>query len=438
MDHFMKQAMEQFVCTHCGHRFESPSQETLVCPNCFWSTSVKRQAGEVRIGDPPVAAPAASSSSPRTWFWIGVLLSALLLLGVSVFAFRHLQKQDEILRTIETENAKVIAREAPELALLPEEREIINRSIPLGPAVPLAEAEKKILANRLPLRSRLIQGLATPPWDEKQFNTFLKAEEAQYRVPLPRSYRRKLTELFQQHYLPGAAAFEAKDFLTARDEWIRSLAFPVYRNDVQKHRGVVLTMLSPFVNDTLARIGTMNAMLTEKDVYEAEEKIRLAYDALHDLLQKESWEEASAKLLEIEKGLAGMGKPKQAVRPPPLPQEISLIDPDIREVLLAQMAPAQPGVQDWETFRQDLWAKEKVIRSRVPSTLEAIREQYEQALTLIKNGDWKQARSLLQKIEFPEVLAEDARAKVRILNKSLEGETPAEEGPSLDSGVKTS
>ena len=230
--------------------------------------------------------------------------------------------------------------------------------------VPLTDSEKEILERRVPLRTPKVQGLATPPWDEKQFDAFLKSQEAQYQLPFEWSYRRKLVRLFKAHYLTAAAAFDAKNLLKARDEWIRSLTFPVYQGDIQKHRGVALTMLRPYVNDTLSRIGIMNAKLTEGEIYATEEKIRSSYETLLDLLKKESWEEAGAKILELQKDLEEATQAWKPVVPPPLPQEVSLIDADIQAVLSAQVAPTEPAIRDWQLLQEDLTAKEKVVQSR--------------------------------------------------------------------------
>ncbi len=422
-------AMGRYICTHCGHRFESAPQDTMICPNCFWSTSVKSEEARTTSPTPQVSEPQVISGPSKLWFWTGGGASALTLLGVSVFIARNLQKQKEVIRTIESENAKVIASQAPELALLPVEREILDREVPLQPNIDLTESEKGILARQVPLHSRMIEGLASPPWNEKQFDAFIKAQEMQYRIPLGWSYRRKLVQLFRQHYVAATAAFEAKNFLQARDEWIRSLTFPIYQNDIKKHRGVVLTMLRPLVNDTLSKIGAMNARLTEKDSFGPEEKIRSDYQAFYNLLQAHSWEEANAKLLELQKELEKAGTAQTTVSPPPLPKETALIDSDIRDVLLTQVAPVQPGVRDWESLRGDFQEKEKIIKSRLPSTLEAVRKQYEDALTLIKAGNWREAKELLQRIDFPDALAEDAKAKIKILDKAA---------ASLDSQRKTS
>ena len=46
----------RYACTHCGRKFESEEKDTVECPGCFWSTSVKR-------ADEPEA-PSSQSSQP--------------------------------------------------------------------------------------------------------------------------------------------------------------------------------------------------------------------------------------------------------------------------------------------------------------------------------------------------------------------------------------
>lgn len=417
--------MEKFVCSHCGNRFESEPAETLICPHCFWSTSVKKVEGIER--------ETSGTSPSRSLFWAGAGFFVLILALASLFVSRHLRKQNEILKKIETKNSQVIASQAPELGLSPGEKEILSRRISLSPVHPLSELEKEILARRILLGTRLARGIQTPPWDENQFEAFLKEEETYYKIPLERSYRRKLKQVFRLHYLAAARAFEEKDYLKARNEWILSLAFPIYQNNVDRHRGVVLTMLRPHINDTLSKIGMMNVLLTEKEQYGAEEKIRADYDSLHGLLQNQLWEEASAKILELENQLRGIEKAPVNVTPPPLPDAVSQIDPDIREVLLAQVSPLPASSRDWESLQQDLAIKAKIIQGQIPSALQATFKQYDEALALIGEQNWTGARRLLKKIDFPEELAEDAKAKIRVLDKWIQPDTATLSGPSLDS-----
>ncbi len=429
--------MERFVCHQCGHHFEAEPAESLICPNCYWSTSVTKEGEKPAPKKVETPAPEIPSKPPRLWFWAGILALLLIVSGIGVLVVRYLQNQTEILQKIKSKNAQVIATEAPELALLPEEREVLSRRISLEPTRPLSPGEREILGRRFPFGSRIPQGIPQPPWTEKEFDTFLKGEERHYKLSLEWTYKRKLRRLFREHYLVATQAFEAKEYLKGRDEWIRALAFPVYYEDIKKHRGVILTMLRPYINDVLSKIGAMNALLVGKDLYATEEGIRTSYNAFYDLLQKESWEEAGAKLLELQKELVNVERMPQAAAPPPLPREVVLVDSDIREVLLSQVVPAQPTLPDWEALRKNLAEKEKIIQGRLPSTLEAIKKDYEEALLLIENKNWAEARERLERIEFPEEFREDAREKIAILSKLTGEEGAVELTPSLDSQGKT-
>ena len=415
--------MEKFVCTHCGNHFEHEPAESILCPKCYWSTSVKKEKEETqssfspRTTNPAKTAMLEPEILHKLWIGAGGLFFVLLLIGIALFALRHLRKQDEFLHTIETKNAQVIAAQAPELALTPEQQEILNRAVSLEAGRPVTQQEKETLAPRFSFRSRGSQGVPTPPWNEKEFDAFIKNQETQFQLPLEWSYRRKLKQLFSTHYVPAARAFEAKDHLKARDEWIRSLAFPIYQNDVQKHRAVILTMFRPFINDTLAKIGSMNASLVGNELFALEGKIKSFYDNLIDLLQKGSWEEANAKILELKGELAQTEKLPKAVNPPALPKELSLVDQDIREVLLAQVAPAETSAPDWDALRGDLASKERVIQSHLLTSLDEAKKQYESALLLIKSRSWEEAKEELKKIEYPEEYVQDAQEKLKVLDQ---------------------
>ena len=420
--------MEKFICMHCGNHFEGQPSDSVICPKCSWSTSVRKETETLKTSaefprpefSRSVTATSETPVSRGLWAWAGGMILILLLAGISLFAFHHLKKQNEILKKIESKNAQVIAAQAPELEIAPEQREILDRAVSIPMEGPVTDQEKEILTPRFNFRSQGAQGIPTPPWNEKEFEAFLKAQQAQYRMTFEWSYHRKLAQLFKQHYLPATQAFEAKNPLKARDEWIRSLAFPVYENDIRKHRGVALTMLRPFINDTLAKIGSMNASLTGSGLYALEEKAKTSYDALADLLAKQSWEEANAKLLELKNQIAETEKLPPAANPPPLPKETALVDQDIREVLLAQVAPAQTSAPDWAALRAELAAKENVIQSHLPASLEAVSKQYESVLQLIKNKSWAEAKEELQRIEYPGELAQDAREKIKVLDQLMQ------------------
>lgn len=442
----MTSPMEKFVCTHCGRHFEGEAGPSLVCPNCFWSTSVEKEEGRRSPATPEKETPpglsrtrsGAGASLGGFWLWAGMVLAALAFLSIFLFASRHLQKQDEILKKIESKNAEVIATKAPELGLREAEREILNRRVTPEPPGEINESENEILTRRASFRPKGMRGLPSVPWTWREFEEFLKAREAEYKMPLGRSYRKKLEKLFKAHALPAHQAFEAKDYLRARDEWIRSLQFPVYGHDVKKHRGVVLTLLRPYVNDLLSKIGAMNSLLMEKDFYSAEERVEKAYRHFYTLLQNHSWEEAQTALLEVTKELEGIQKAPKPVSAPPLPPEAGSIDEGIRDVLLAQAAPMEPSVLDGEFLRQDLAAKERVVQFRLPETLVRMRQSYDEAVAFLENQNWEEARKLLETVDFPENLADDAKAKIQILERFTQQEPPVSGAPpSLDSGEKS-
>lgn len=423
--------MEKFVCTQCGHHFTAEPAESVICPRCFWSTSVKKDEEKSPVAMPKAPSkrlekPPARPIRPALFFGKGVLLSGILFLGISLFVLRYLQSQREVLQKIDSKNAEVISTHAPELSLAPEGQEILFRRVARETKRELTESEQAILARHFSFSAPRVRGLPSPPWDQKQFEAFLKEEELHYRIRLERSYRRKLEELFKKHYAAAAKAFEEKDYLKARDEWIRSLTFPIYRNEVERHRGVVLTMLRSFINDTLLRIGALNALLTEKDLYEKEEKIKGLYQEFYAFLQEPSWEEANAKLLELQTALPEAERTQAAVATPPPPPEVTQVDAHLREVILAQVAPSTTSAPDWEALRRDLEEKERIIQSRLPESLEAAQKKYGEALALIQNRRWEEARAILESIDFPEELAKDAEEKLKVLSQLA----------SLDSGER--
>lgn len=428
--------MEKFVCNHCGHKFEHEPAENLACPKCYWSTSVRPEKNLFENGSggdtsSPIPFRTAPQNieplvplEPRNFGpilrWAGGILFVLLFMAIISFAWRHLRKQDEIIKKIETKNAEEIATRAPEMMLTPDKQEILNRVVTFDPQRPLSGKEKELLGPRFIFRSRGARGIPTTPWTEKEFETFLKTQQAHYKITLGWSYERKLREIFKTHSVAATHAFEAKDYLKARDEWIRSLAFPIYQDNVPRHRGVVLTMLRPYINDTLAKIGAMNTSLMGSDLAGFESKIKSDYDHLTSLLKEESWDEANAKILELKIKLQEAGKQVQPSTPPALPPDISKVDTDIREVLLLQVAPAHVSAPDWDTLQQDLAAKERLIQSRLPGAVDEALSNYQAAQLFIKNKSWEQAREELRKIDVPEEWAQDAREKIAVLDQLMQ------------------
>ena len=56
----------RYICTNCQHRFEAEEKENLECPNCLWSTSLKKE--EELKAEESASQPGMQSSFNKTPF----------------------------------------------------------------------------------------------------------------------------------------------------------------------------------------------------------------------------------------------------------------------------------------------------------------------------------------------------------------------------------
>ncbi|MCM8775562.1 MAG: hypothetical protein NC930_04330, partial [Candidatus Omnitrophica bacterium] len=252
-------------------------------------------------------------------------------------------------------------------------------------------------------------------------------QERFYQITLPRSYKKKLENVFLQSYLSAAEAFKSGDLGKARDLWAESLVFPIYAGDIQKHRGVVLTMLRPFVNDTLSKIGAVNHMLIVRQVRDKESALSDRYAELCRQIENRAWAEALSSILKCEEEIQALESPGMLVaEPPPYPAGIREVDRDIQATLYELLKPSPVTVADLGPIKQDLALKKKVIQGFLPENLEKVQKCYHEALEMVHQQRWDEAERLLRGVEYPVVLAKDAQEKVKILKKL--------KMPALDSG----
>lgn len=302
-------------------------------------------------------------------------------------------------------------------ALSSQEEEILNRCLEISEDLKPSKEEKKILEAKASFKSGFSEKLPSKAWTVENFKEMISQQERYYRVPLPRSYRKKVVAHFTQSYLPGAEAFKNGDLLAARNAWVTSLALPLYSQDPQRHRGVALTMLRPFINDTLSKIGVINSVLVEKEIREQEQKVVEAYSQVTRLIDKESWKEALEKIEEAQKNsdaLAGFKKPSNVPAYPPI---VNHIDQDIQATLTGILQVPPPALADWESMRQDLVSKKNIIESLLPERIKPRIEAYQEACQFLREKKWPEAQSKLQQVDLPETLAKDAAAKLQILKK---------------------
>ena len=436
----------QYTCTHCGKRFEAEEREVLECPGCFWSTSVKK---EEDLGGEPVSKPPSSASGARgPGALTRVLVPAaavLLIAGAAVFLYlfvyptmtRVLERakktslapeektpnsggpQDQK-KTPRDKKSSATVAPAPEVfgGLTADEHAALTRRLELSAERTLSPEEEKILAARVTFKTGFVERLPSQPWTLETFKGKVSEQETRYQIRLPGSYKRSLWKLFELHYLPGAEAFTAGDLMKARNLWIESLAFPIYANDVRKHRGVVLTMLKPFISDTLSKVAAINSSLVDNRVREKEKQIGEAYETLLAAVTGKRWTEALQAAGELEKKMAEAANPETlAGGPAAYPPALSQVDSDIRTTLDALLEVPPPTVADLEPLYKDLWQKRNMIQSLIPENLEKIKKVYEEGLQALQVKDWNRAEKVFSDISGPPELARDAGEKIRLIRK---------------------
>ncbi len=435
----------RYVCTHCGRRFEAEEREILECPGCFWSTSVKKEEDlQSELSRAPEV-PSKKETSRRFSLAPGFIQFVSAVLTLALFAFAAIFfrpgiknligiQKDWAVRLIEklprvkpegiSLKGKGKAQKASPSAaalqdpLTPEEKNLLERRLEFDPGRPPSEEEKKVLGKRASFQTGWVEKLPSQAWTIQSFKERLAEQEKFYKVPLPRSYKNKLYDHFEKKYAPGAEAFKNGDLLQARNLWVESLAFPIYANNVEKHRGVVLTMLRPFITDTLSKIGVINGILIEQKIREKEKNISESYERLLSLVEKKSWKEALNAIAAIEKGLDELARPERiAGAPAPYPASVNQADEGIAATLFELLQVPPPALADAEPLHADILAKRKVLESFIPERLHAVQEVYNEARDHIQRSEWAEAEKKLRGVDLPLALAEDAEHKIRILKK---------------------
>lgn len=365
-------------------------------------------------------------------FILAVLLAGVIFFWPGIKRFVEIQKDwaGQFIEKLPRVKPEIISlkgkdkgkkSEGPAVAqdpLTPEERNLLNRRLALDPNRALSEEEEEILKTRSSFRTGLVEKLPSQAWTSQSFKEMIAEQERFYQVPLPRSYKNKLDDLFEKKYAPGAEAFKNGDLLEARNFWVESLAFPVYANDVEKHRGVILTMLRPFITDTLSKVGAINGILIERKIREKEKSVSESYGRLFELIEEKSWKEALGAISFIQEGLDELARPDRlAGAPSPYPASVNQVDEGIAATLFQLLEVPPPALADLEPIHTDILAKRKVIESFIPERLQAVQQVYDEALDYIQRSEWADAEKKLRGVDLPLALIEDAQQKTKILKK---------------------
>ncbi len=419
----------KFTCTHCGKSFEQDLPEVKECPFCFWTSSVKRDdeldaenkaaaGAREKKRDTGIRVLFPAVSGFFRWVLLIGIFAGAVFLGVRLYPGWRADEAPVSIRgdqkAIPGETGKKAKTQVP---VTPEELseadgKVLLRELSSSPEP--SEAEMIVLARNVQFSTGWSERLPSPAWTLSQYEQLIADQERFYKITLPRSYKKNLRSLFEEKYLAGAEAFGKGDLLPARDLWIESLVFPLYSTNIQKHRGVVLTMLRSFINDTLSKIAALNYSLAEREGRVRERSAAEAYGALLRLIQEKQWSEA----------LKRIDQKKPA--PPPYPLSITKVDQDIQRTLAGLMEPAPVSTADFLAMRDDLARKKDILE-------DLSEENYRKSLTLhregivkIREGDYPGAIKVLSGIRGPEVLRSDAQAKLALLQKMTGADAPGE------------
>ena len=218
--------------------------------------------------------------------------------------------------------------------------------------------------------------------------------------------------------MAAVKSFDKGDYLLARDQFLDSLALPIYRSNPQTHRAVVLVLLRPYLNDVIGKIAVLNQYLMGQNYLTDVNAIFTAYQAIFPVLELQEWDKVLGLIRDLKNQINAFDqKPKdQAII---YPASFAGLDPEIQNAVQAEASPKPDAVVNLKAFMVDLDLKEKVVEANTSEGLAGVQRQYQQALSQIEQGNWEEANNLLKSIAFPPELVEDVKTKSDILEKIL-------------------
>ena len=416
----------KYKCTHCSHTFELSERDFQRCPNCFWTTSLVSEQAE---GVPKQVniLKSVTADQPKSRVRIPIkLLATFVVIGLLAALFFVLN-QKGFLNQVKIKTSQPAKKEAPAKILNPNqvskalsESERTQLSRPFQITIPrqITEDEEKILKKEVSFPAKLAEKPGIAPWKKKDFEKMLTSEQKKRKIQLGWGYEKSLINVFEKNYPAAVKAFEQGNYAEARIHFIDSLAFPVYRNNRQLHRAVALVILRPYINDVIGKIAILNQHLVGQNYLTEVNAIFAAYQALFPVLELQEWDKTLTMMTQLKDQIKAFEqKPKDQTVP--FPPSFNALDQEIQNAIQAEASPKPDAAINLKALTVDLNLKEKIVRSNTSGELANIQKQYQQALSLIEQGDWNEARNILQAIEFPPELVEDIRIKLEIIEKIL-------------------
>lgn len=417
----------KYRCTHCQRTFELAADEYRRCPKCFWTTSLVNVAEgkvekevPVQTSEKPYQPKAKRSFPLRLILTVALLAAVLFSVLFLVRAGYHKKISLKFPGTQQkpaekSQNGAVtsISKEIPEA-------EKTQLTKPLLITVPrqITEDEEEILKKQVSIPSKIFEKPAVVLWSKEDFEKMLAAEQKSRKIELPWGYEKRLKKIFNEHATKAASAFSAGDYLAARNHFINSLSFPVYQNNHQLHRAVVLVMLRPFINDVIGKIAVLNQYLMAQGIVSEVHAIFSAYQELFPVFELQEWDKVLTLISALKNQIQALEqKPKQPAAP--YPPSFGLLDQELQHAVQTEADPKPEAAVNLKALTVDLNLKEKVVKSNTAEELNRVQKQYQQAILLLEESRLEEARDLLRSIEFPPELVDDIKIKLEIIEKIL-------------------
>ena len=433
-------------CTHCEHIFELEEKAFRRCPNCFWTTSLVPVSREETIEGPLQVRPAQTLSDhlPKKKNHRFIFVAVIAVIGALSFWFfirnvphslstgassplvtspaLHPEKSSGTAPTAQYRSNERPTGAGPngttQIKLTEEDRSRLFAPFQMTIPRALTEDEKKMLEKRISPPELSESKPTVSVWSKEDFDSLLEAEQKRRKITLGWMYLRSLKKIFEKHYLPAAEAVRAGNVELARDELVKSLSFPVYQNDLKLFRAVVLVMLRPYINDVIGKIAALNQRGLKENSAKELQHIFHSYDGLFATLAQGKYLDALQEIRALKNQIRTFeSRPADTlVR---YPASLRTLDPELQNAIRQEAEPKADAVFNSKPILLDLGIKEKVTEQNAPETLKKSQDTFGEAVGLLKESRWEEARTKLRAIEAPPELVEEARERLAMLDRLL-------------------
>lgn len=428
----------KYRCSHCNHSFELAERDFQRCPNCFWTTSLVslEENIETAFSAREAETPHFSISNSKRRFptrqlviflficaglWVIVGIIAVTKPSFPKFSFPSHIPVPQIVRQRMGDIAPGHSEKESDAAVMtfltPEEKTRLMKPFQVTIPRQLTDDEEEILKKHVSLPKSIPEKPKLLAWSKDDFETMFEAEQKKRKVYLGWAYGRAVKKVFEKYYPSAVKAYEKGDFRLARDLFLQSLTFPIYRNNPVRHRAVALVILRPFINDVIGKIAVLNQHLAIQKLNADINSINQSYQELFSVLDLQEWEKASRAIADLRRRIEAFENQPSDGR---LDESFffGLLDPEIRTAIQIEAQPKPEAVADFKALLMDLNLKERVARQNTAEELLKVQKQCEEISRLLQEGNLEAAREKLREIQFPPELVEDVRARIALIDQA--------------------